>query len=513
VLVAAVAVAIGIPIAQAVLRRRRDRDVADALPPVAAAVEAGTPAVEQPAITDAELLLRRAEDLARRGELDRATLTFLGAALRALDQRGVIRIARHRTNGEYVRGCKDDGVRRALRDIVREVERVQFGGEPTTADAVLRVATRAAALVRQTAVVATSLALLLACAACAGCTLPSGGGLSRAADPAGDEMLVELLKRQGIRVSRLGGSLATLPLPKEDQPSPLIVIDMERIALEDDARAHLARWVEAGGTLVLAGRPAQWPGALGATLTPGSSQVITVVGAELPPGRLARPSALAWPGESSEVASLSGGETYAAIRGLGEGKVLGLANDDLLTNAALSRRGNPGVLVAILGHVEDIHEIKIARPEDGVSPPSNPIAALNRAGLGLGLWHALAATLLAFLAVGTRLARPRPTPPPQRRAFTEHVEATGALYARARIPAHALAAYARYADERLRAKMPRAMTDPAAFLASRANADPATCAALWERATAARSGAPPRGDELATLRHLSQLVTEATRAD
>jgi predicted ATPase/DNA-binding winged helix-turn-helix (wHTH) protein len=87
------------------------------------------------------------------------------------------------------------------------------------------------------------------------------------------------------------------------------------------------------------------------------------------------------------------------------------------------------------------------------------------------------------------------------------------LYARAKLAPHALAAYARFVDGRLRERMPRGMTDPAAFLALRANADPAWAADVWRRASAARSADRPDGDELATLRHLSALYAAAVKSE
>jgi hypothetical protein len=529
VLILGIIVAIAIPVVQAIARARRDKRVAEETPEPNVTVVVPELVQELETVTDAELLLRRAEEHARRGELERATVTFLHAALRALDHRGVIRIARHRTNGEYVRGCKDPDAKPPLREIVREVDAVQFGGARPTADTVARVAARAAALVRMAPTVLSAIALFLVLAT-AGCSAPSRGPILRTADPAGDEMMIELLKRQGMTVSRLGGSLATLPMPKPDAPSPAVIVDVERTTLEDDTRAHLLHWVEAGGVLVLVGEPSEWPASLKAKAKMGTSHEVTVSTpawsedeqdddgrpereTHFEHAKIARPSALTWEAEPFELATLKSGELYAASKTVGAGVILGIANDDLLTNAALSIPGNAPALVALLAVVDRTHEFKVAKPEDGISPPTNPIAALNRAGLGLGLWHALAASLILFLAVGVRLARPKPTPPPRRRAFTEHVEATGALFARTRIAAHALAAYARYADERLRAKMPRGMSDPSAFLASRANADPAECAAIWARATAARSGDPPRGDELIILRQLSQLYSNATKSD
>ncbi len=192
--------------------------------------------------------------------------------------------------------------------------------------------------------------------------------------------------------------------------------------------------------------------------------------------------------------------------------MLGVASDELMTNAALARPGNAATLVAILSNADRLR-FRLAQPDDGVSPPTSPIAALTRAGLGSGLVHGLLATLVLFLAVGVRLARPRPAPPPTRRAFAEHVEAVGALYARTGAAPHALAAYARFADERLRASMPRGATDIPAFLASRAKLPVEACQRLWARATAAKAGAPPVGDELAVLKELSAVYAATMARD
>src|SRR5262249_50192755 len=93
--VAAVIVAIAIPLIRAILRSRRDKELAE---PVAEAKTATPkpPPVDVLTTSDAELLLRRAEEHARRGEHALALHFYLGAALRAPDQRGAIRITKHR---------------------------------------------------------------------------------------------------------------------------------------------------------------------------------------------------------------------------------------------------------------------------------------------------------------------------------------------------------------------------------------------------------------------------------
>jgi len=108
-----------------------------------------------------------------------------------------------------------------------------------------------------------------------------------------------------------------------------------------------------------------------------------------------------------------------------------------------------------------------------ISPPTNPIAALHRAGARPGsLARGRCGLLIMFLAVGMRPSPPRKATAASRappRVSRSTWEATGRALRRARgsRTRTPLAAYARYADERLRAKMPRGMSDPADFLASR----------------------------------------------
>jgi hypothetical protein len=135
---------------------------------------------------------------------------------------------------------------------------------------------------------------------------------------------------------------------------------------------------------------------------------------------------------------------------------------------------------------------------------------MRRAGLGLALVHGLLAALLLFAAYGTRLGPALPEPPPARRAFVEHVEAVGALYKQGGHAAHALAAYARLVDQRLRSRTSRGTTDVPALLAARSNLPVDVCRRIWARAAAANAEAPA-GDELGILKELATVYSLATR--
>ena len=496
-------VAMLVMIARAVVRSRRDDRLAEATPDRAAAT-ATTIAHELPPLSDAEALLARGDSYAKVGRLDAALHAYLGASLIALDRRGAVRLRKDRTNGEYVRACAEAGAKRELAAIAREVDEVAFGGRPASQDGVRRAGWSAATIVRN---VSASAVVLLVLAGCHAPAPPTPGS-----DPAGIELFSDVMRAQGVEVSALVPSLATLPLPKPDEIAPTVLVDLARTPVDDDTRTHLARWVEAGGVLLLAGSPEEWPPELGVSRTLGSGYVVESLwagaGAVGPPlafhATLTNPEGVEWSSAHADIATFPGKTIYAAVATVGRGFVLGLATDELLTNAGLARPGNAAALVAILARISP-NRIEIARPEGGVSPAANPVAGLTRAGLGLGLVHALVFAVVLFLAAGVRLTRPKPTAPPARRAFAEHVEATGALYAKTRAATHALAAYARFADERLRAKMPRGTTDIPAFLAARSGRDRGECERIWWRANEANPTAAARGDELDVLKELASL--------
>jgi hypothetical protein len=85
-----------------------------------------------------------------------------------------------------------------------------------------------------------------------------GGGLLRpGADPGGDELLSDLLVREGATAKHLTGSLASLPM--SGAQGAAVIVDSAVTPLDDETKAHLVAWVEQGGVLVLAGDPDAWP--------------------------------------------------------------------------------------------------------------------------------------------------------------------------------------------------------------------------------------------------------------
>lgn len=541
-----------IPIINALRSRRRSTTTTakasapnEAVPYVAApeaSVVAGSP----------EGVLAEA-DLARgRGEHRRALGLYLAASLTALDRAGRIRLARHRTNGEYVRENGDERSGPELRAIVREVERVEFGGSEVSAETTATVAGRATTIVRTvtasraahpvTTTIATTALALMALTTC-GC-----GGGTRGDEPSGDELPIDILNRNGFHVTTLETSLTTIPIPDETHPPPLVVLDMDRVALSDEAEAHLLRWVEGGGVAVFFGNVGSWPRSLGASANVAAKRDLVVLQAGRPVvgARVAHPRVLDWKESepfafldvpaSDERRAIPGGRRrspvsptalpYAASKRLGEGYVFGVASNDLLTNVGVLPPHDAEALVAILEAAADQLpttlapdptdargariEVRVAREADGVAPPSNPFSALVSAGLAKGLLHGLVATALLFLCFGIRHARARTPIPPARRAFAEHVEATGTLYHRAKLRVHALAMYGRFVEMRVRERLPHGTT-PIDFLSQRAGVSQERATALYARATSVRPDDEAKGDELETIAALRDLLAALER--
>lgn len=526
VFVAVIVLALLIPIVLNLLERRRRQDVEPTSATPTVLTEPESPEIPlAEALSDAELALRRADECQRRGEYEKALGLYLAASLAALDRRGAIRVARHRTNGEYVRSCSEDAARKPLREIVREVDRVTFGGETPNADSTLRISSAASAIVRTGAAL---LALLFVGASSAGCKPPRKG-----ADPTGSELPSSVLERNGYDVKALETSLATIPIPTETDELPMVIVDAEKVPLEEETRLHLVRWMESGGTLVVFGvrERDRWTDALAVETAHANTTELRV---EAPPpwdeeddetdivvtgARVARESAFSWRHEPASARTLATLDklTYASERAVGKGTFVAIANDDLFTNIGMMPPRNAAALVTILR--SDPHtaignarrQVRVARAEDGVSPPSNPFSALVAAGLGKGLWHALAAALLLFVAYGVRLARPRVITPRSRRTFAEHVVAMGSFYGRAKAHPHALAAYGRFVEQRLRDTLPRG-TDPVTYLATQSGESREHVAALFERAAKASHDDEPTGTELQAIEELRTLAERAAPA-
>ncbi len=532
ILAAVVLTVILYPVVQSFAQIRRDGSAPDgiALPGLPMKNEADLLRVSRD--DDPARVLEDADLLAKQGKLDHALYRYLHAALLSLDKKGAIVIAREKTHGEYVRACTDADAKPPLRDLVREIEIVRFGGREPSTGGVSVAQERATWIVRR----AMAAAVMIAAFFLAGCQQQISGN-----DPGGNDTLRALLQKQNVEVKLLPSSLTHIPIPTPQtrEATPALYVDVDRIPLEDEAQEHLLRWVNGGGMLIIAGSPKAWPKLLGAKPDHSTSLDVSVTTytedttkkahsgdddessddddgeSTLIPrvdnGKLAHSAAVEWSDKGTFVLASTGDhKDYVVGQFRGAGAIYGVASDDLFTNAGLAIPGNAATAIAILSNIPR-EKFIFAPVGSGYSPPSNPISGLVNAGLGLPLLHGFFATIILFFAVGIRLRAPLPDVPPQRRAFTEHIYATAAIYNRTGSAKHALASFGRYAETRLARKLSRTAPDVVTFLSQRSGERIEVCAVVWGRALVAREAEndPPNGDELKILQTLSSIYSRA----
>ena len=125
-LVLAIALVVAVPLVQTFRRRR----LAERVKPIADRANVASPIVTARTAhedrLDPEVALAAADAEHRRGDDRRALSLYLAASLVALERRGVLRLGAHRTNGEYVRACRDEAAQPELRAIVVQIDRVDL---------------------------------------------------------------------------------------------------------------------------------------------------------------------------------------------------------------------------------------------------------------------------------------------------------------------------------------------------------------------------------------------------
>jgi hypothetical protein len=263
---------------------------------------------------------------------------------------------------------------------------------------------------------------------------PSGkDGSAYATQPRGAAAYAELLRRAGHPVAYLRDPLHEARL---DPAGTVVVLDAD---LEHGERATLARFVRAGGHLVVAGRDAgagvvprapRWSedglrSARPSTPVPETSGVRQVRSA----------GAGGFASAGGALLALGDDAALLAVARAGDGRALLLADASPLQNRLLGEADNAALGIALAGapgrrvtFVESVHGFGRA----------TGLAALP-ARWQLGLAVALLAALLLLLSRARRLGPPEQTgaePTPARR---EHVEAIALALHRAREPDAALA--------------------------------------------------------------------------
>jgi Domain of unknown function (DUF4350) len=433
--------------------------------------------------TDVMRLLERARAAAAAGDYRQAIEAAYAALLRKLEGSNLIRVEAHRTNGDYLRdlGQRQPALRPRVKQVVSEVERIEFGGDVPGEGQFRWVHDRVLGLVTERMlVVLVALGLLGA-----------AGGCRPQRDlwddsPSGRSALREVLRENGIRVNERISDLAHVP---DDVHTLVLMPDAE---MDEADWPALLTWIQKGRTLVVAGRPRraspwlgmefadqplrasqvvsaepaakQWYGAVQVTVPPSTRMLREQGGREeeeeeKEEGAEARKTETEQAEEAEEEAAergwrrlmSRGGGLYAADSWWGEsgkpqGRVVAFADDRLFCNAALLAPGNARFVTALLAERGD--RVQFAGSVEGIVA-QNPVTSVTRGRLAPAMLQLGLAALVFFLYRGAHFGRPRAETVASRRAFVDHVRALGLVYARARAGRVALEHYGAWATERL----------------------------------------------------------------
>lgn len=397
-----------------------------------------------PRETDADRLLARATRRAEQGDLAGAVSDGHAALLRRLAERGHVRLHPSRTNGDHVRDLRSEpALHEPARQVMRIVERVQFGHAPVARAEVDRL------LAQVRSVLGTLAGALLLVWTSLACSSHATKEYPWSHSPSGRAGVLALLRGNGLAVEYRSAPLEGL---RRDGPTPIVLDHAELTASEE---AELVTHVRLGGRVVWATRE-PLPASLDVHPAPRRSGPL--LPGPLLDAELSQPVAV--PGREG----LQGGDTeglvlrvdadgapYALVQSLGQGFAIVLADDRLFTNAALAVPHDDAFLVDLLTKVGGPFELVDGglRELAGDGGASDPFDAVARAELTPVIGQLLLLVLLLYLWRGVHFGRPRDPPPPSRRRFAEHVEALAQQYQRAGARRHALRLYAGWALERV----------------------------------------------------------------
>lgn len=436
---------------------RREDDLADATP-VPEDIPGRTPVVadDTPLVRDVAAMLERARAAARAGDFAAAIRAAHAALLYRLDHDGLIRVDPSRTNGDHLRDLRDKPELRAeVREVVRDVEQVQFGSAPASASLFERVFARVSAIATRTGALGLLLVLLVGC--------PVGGYKAPwDLSPSGSEALVELAAKHDLTVRYRDRRLDALKADRDDDDAAAALKTLVLLAdaepPDDELWQRVLDWTRQGRHLIIAGGPLP-PGyglryELAPELGPDLALAPDVTHLHgLTPSqdlRFVSPDRRRVTTDDPRASALvvdEDGRTYALQIELGRGLITVLADERMLTNGGLMLADNPALAVALLAAAEGPVELVDGLLSFGADSPADAMQALHLTPVILQL---LALVLALYLWRGVRFGRPRDPPARARRRFAEHIEALGLQYARARATRYAARQYAAWALERLR---------------------------------------------------------------
>jgi hypothetical protein len=496
-LVAAFLIVVVRALAKHFVRARDEGQTAadEAKPGAPSAAEEAAP--RGPVETDVDRLLARARAAAGQGDYARAIDDAYAALLRRLDGDGLIDIHPSRTNGDYVRSLGErPDLKGAVREVVRDVERVQFGDAKPSEPMFRAVLARILPLVGRGAAAVLfcfGLSALVSCTTLDRATRHGGESLHGDPSPSGTAALVELLGKVEIdaryrtgKLTQVSGKGTLLLLPG--------------VHTDEETWAHLLRWVrEEGGHLVLAGVAP--PAEMAMRFEPGGDETSVTIALQhqtaYGSGRLLLPPGERLVADASDeddfmgLLLLRGERSYAVKRVEGAGSVSVFADARLFSNAALAVPNDAAFLQRFLGTNE---RVEIADDWTGVGA-STPFESVHKAQLTPVVAQLFVLLALLYLWRGRAFARLRDPPAEGRRAFADHARALGQAYARARASRHVLGLYAVWALERLRERVHRAgrqgLVPLAEGIAARTGRSEAEVMAVLVEAHGARDEAAP----------------------
>jgi hypothetical protein len=456
------------------VRQKDDDQPAEELPPdpgdsLLAAKLAARKVIE----TDVQRLLARAEAAAAKGDHESAIADAYAALLRRLEGDSLIAVDPWKTNGEYLYDLANKpALRDEIRQIVREVEQVQFGSASADAGRYASVRRQVLAIVgRATLAIALALGLgsQLACDPKQS-SIRALAGLDTG--PSGSRAIGELLIHHEIAASHRMAELDQLA-----QTDGAIVL-LEDVRLTNEDWKLLLDWVdEQGGMLVIA-TGGSLPDELGLKYVPGDDR------SELVPQNpydwyysnltLRAPSSWALEIETRVASKTEAllvrprideydpqtstwkfvdSQVYAVSQRRGEdnGTVVVFASPDLWTNASLLVADN-GALLVNLFRSRDIEEVEFVDDFTG-SGADNPLESVRDSKLWAVFLQILLLLGLLYAAVGIPFARLRDPIQRHRRSFVEHVKTLGQRYAQNRAARHVAALYSNWALDRMRERL------------------------------------------------------------
>jgi len=223
-----------------------------------------------------------------------------------------------------------------------------------------------------------------------------------------------------------------------------------------------------------------------------------------------------------EVLLRRGGKPYAVSMALaqdddGGTTVIVVADGQLFTNASLAVADNGAVLQLLMSALPG--PVQIVTQETGLVA-TTPLDSVSRGRLAPFMLQLCAFLILFFVLRGAAFGKLMDRQVIRRRRFSEHIEALGLQYARARAGRHAATAYATWTVERLRERMPgdRGLGELSAATAARTGKPLGEVARLLFQAHPDEAAdAEPRTraaaeESLQTIRALAALLAPASRS-